>query len=121
MNLQKEMQSCYKKKTHYEISYQKCLDLLVKNRNIVCLAREEIVTINILNKLDANYNPVMKILDEVYISMPGVIRQLRSPHISRFNILMSRIQRSGFIEKRFAANLRGIMISTEYWKTSLLF
>ena len=88
------------KSIQYELTYQECLDLLAKNRNIVCLAREEIGKMNVLEKLDANYNPVMKIIDEVYLWASGTIMmESRSPFTSRFNDLISRIRDSGLIVK----------------------
>ena len=106
--------------THYEISYQECLDLLVKYKDTVCLAREEIVIMNILNKLDANHDPVMKIL-ETYFSMPGaIILESRSPYTRRFNLLLGRIEQAGLNVKWVEDNFQDLTASTNNYQNIML-
>ena len=82
------------------ITYEECIDRMVKEKNIVCLARHDIVKLKMNENMDSCGQSNIKMTNEhLASSFTGMLMESASPYVRRFNVLLHRLLNFGIIQR----------------------
>ena len=78
-----------------------CIDRLIKNKNIACIGRKDVIKFLIKNKRDDCYAPAVMIVEEpfTYTTISVLTMEYKSPFVKRIEGITAKIVESGINHK----------------------
>ena len=88
------------KSTQVDATYMMCIDRLIRDRNVACIAQGEILRLISQNRRDREGQPMMNVIKEpISITATGFPLEAGSPYLARINKIMLRFIQSGLSDK----------------------